>query len=104
MASRKFEFSVWGRSAKKYGLGDEIAMKKDDESRAEAASRRLERLTGLKVVSMRLDSQQQRDGEAVANIFEVTLGRALYRRGLGGKRYSDGYSVEGEVWVCVPRS
>ena len=104
MASKKIGFSVWGRSAQKFNLGDEVAMHPQDgyTTKPQTAAKRIERLTGLEVVSMREDGQEvDREGTVLSTTYQITLGRTLYRRGLGGKRQSDGCSVEGEVWVSI---
>ena len=103
--SKKITFSVWGKSAQRFSLGDESAMMKIDgvDTKPQAVGRRIERLTGFDVVAMRQDSQEQRGGEIVATTYEITLGRTLYRRGLDGKRQPDGSSVEGSLWCSIPR-
>ena len=103
--SKKIRFSVWGPSARKFNLSNAAARLPLDgyTTRSQAVAHSIERRTGLEVINMRQDSQEQRaDGAILSTTYEITLGRTLYRRGLGGRRYSDGCSVEGSLWVSIP--
>ena len=85
--------------AKRFNLDSVAYLRLDGaDTKPQAVARRVEKISGYEVVSMHEDSYND---DAIH--YEITLGRTLYRRGLGGKRYSDGASVDGSVFVVIPR-
>ena len=85
--------------AKRFNLDSVAYLRLDGvDTKPQAVARRIEKISGYEAVSMHEDSYND---DAIH--YEITLGHTLYRRGLGGKRYSDGASVDGSIFVVIPR-